>query len=192
MLTPAIMREILYKEVLLSCPLDTPQALPVIPHYLQKACDKQALIGWDQLIQGRLAHAWGKIITTYLHQKKCNAIEMTALTWGRKFVRLMYDLVLKIWHQRNEDGHFSTKRHDSKREQLIVNTEAMQSCNPDIQHQDRLFVFRPMKLLETYSLLNLQVWYRLERSVARVSGRTSSYPSVTLALFIVARKDYVQ
>ena len=116
--------------MLLSCPLDTPQALPVIPHYVQKACDEHALIGWDQLIQGRLAYAWGTIIATYLHQKKCNAIAMTALTWGRKFVRLMYDLVLKTWDQRNEEGHFSTKRHDSKltRAQLMA-----KQCNLPIR-----------------------------------------------------------
>lgn len=80
----------LFKKVLLSCSSDTPQSLPIIPHYQQKACDEQALIGWDQLIQGRLAYTWGTIIATYPHQQKYNAIEMTALTWGRKFVRLAY------------------------------------------------------------------------------------------------------
>ena len=37
----------------------------------------------------------------------------------------------------------------------------MQSSNSDIQHQDRVFVFRSMETLETYSLLNLQAWYRV-------------------------------
>ena len=92
---------------------------------------------------------------------------MTALTWGRKFVRLMYDLVLKIWHQRNADGHFSTQRHDSKltRERLMANIEALQLSNPDIQSQDRIFVFRSMETLETYTLLNLQAWYRMAKNI---------------------------
>ena len=92
---------------------------------------------------------------------------MTALTWGRKFVRLMYDLVLRIWHQHNADGHFSTQRHDSKltRERLMANIEALQLSNPDIQSQDRIFVFRSMETLETYTLLNLQAWYRMAKNI---------------------------
>jgi hypothetical protein len=125
------------------------------------------LIGWDQLVSGRLAYTWGNIIANHLYQNKCDEKIMTALTWGRKFVRLMYDLVLKIWAQRNADGHFSTKRQDSKltRERLMANIEAMQLSNPNIQHYDRIFVFRSMETLDTYTLLNLQAWYRMAKNI---------------------------
>jgi hypothetical protein len=147
--------------------LPKPQILPSIPHYLQKACDEQALIGRDQLISGRLAYTWGTTIATYLHQQKCDPTEMTALTWGRKFVGLMYDLVLKIWNQRNTDVHFSNMRHDSKltRDRLMANIEAMQNSNPDIQHQDRVYVYRSLETLETYSLLTLQAWNRMAKNI---------------------------
>ena len=176
--TPAIMGEILYKKVFASCSTDTPLPLPTIPPYLQKAYEEQALIGWDQLISGRLAYKWGNIIANHLYQTKCDEKVMTALTWGRKFVRLMYELVLKIWNQRNTDCHLSTNRHDSKltRERLMANIEAMQASNPDIQHYDRVFVFRSMETLESYSLSNLQAWHRMAKniivaSIKRTGGR---------------------
>ena len=128
--TPAIMGEILYKKVFATCLSDTPPQLPDIPYNLQKAFNEQSLIGWDQLICGQLAYTWVVIIANYFYKRKCKDIDITALTWCRKFVRLMYDLVLKTWDQRNEEGHFSTKRHDSKltRAQLMA-----KQCNLPIR-----------------------------------------------------------
>ena len=54
--TPAIMGEILYNKVFASCSTDTPLPMPIIPQYLQKACDEQTMIGWDQFISGRIAY----------------------------------------------------------------------------------------------------------------------------------------
>lgn len=92
---------------------------------------------------------------------------MTALTWGRKFVRLMFDLVLQIWDQRNGEGHSSTKQHDSKliRDRLMANITSMQASNPDILHHDQIFVYRPIETLESYSLSNLQAWYRMAKNI---------------------------
>lgn len=71
--TPAIMGEILYKKVSSLCSSAAPPPdMPVIPNYLQKACAEQTLIGWDQLICGRLAYTWGTIIANHLHKQKCD------------------------------------------------------------------------------------------------------------------------
>jgi hypothetical protein len=150
-----------------SCTYTTPPAIPNTFGLLKRACSEQTSIGWEHLLSGRLTHTWGTIIANHLHQQKTSDIDMTALTWGRKFVRLMFDLVLQLWSQRNDDGHFSSRIHDSKltRDRLMANIEAMQSSNPDIQHSDRVFIYKSIENLQTYSLSNLQAWYRMAKNI---------------------------
>jgi hypothetical protein len=165
--TPDLMGQILYNMIVSSCTYEPAPALPSPTGLLKRACSEQASIGWEHLLSGRLTHTWGTILANHFHQRNTSDIDITALTWGRKFVRLMFELVLQLWNQRNEDGHFSSRIHDSKltRDRLMANIEAMQSSNPDIQPHDHVFIYKSIDKLQTYSLSNLQAWYRMAKNI---------------------------
>jgi hypothetical protein len=168
--TPDLMGQILYNMAISSLTTTPPLPLPPsLPKLLQKACDDQQTIGWDQLLCGRLALIWGNLIANHLDATKIDAKEMTALTWGRKFVKLMFEITLKIWAQRNLDGHVVTSHNASQltRDRLLANIATLQQSHPDISPGEYIFVHRPLETLEAYSLTNLQAWYRMAKNIVK-------------------------
>ena len=104
--TPAIAGQILYDKVVSSCRHIAPTPMPdSLSPLLQSAYHDQEKIGWDQLLCGRLAYKWGTVIANHLYEHQVSPKEMSALIWGRKFTKLMFELILKLWDQRNKDGH---------------------------------------------------------------------------------------
>jgi hypothetical protein len=154
-----------------------PPLLPALPALIQSAYQAQTRIGWDQLLCGRLARQWGIIIANHLHANHIQEKEMTALTWGRKFSSLVFELVLNLWQLRNTDGHMSTRQQDSQltRDRLMDKILALQQSNPNISCQERAFIHRPVDTLQNYSLVNLQAWHKMALNIIQASRKRETH-----------------
>jgi hypothetical protein len=83
-----------------------------IPRKIQQAMNDQASIGWNQMVFGRLAYNWSYIIADHLVIQKVDNKEMTPLVWGRRITRMLFEVGLQHWKQRNTDGNLLTQHHD--------------------------------------------------------------------------------
>ena len=185
--TPDYMGKILYNVIESLCTSVIQLPLPgPLPSLVESACEEQQLIGWDQIMCGRLSRKWGTIIANHLYKHKVDPIVMSALMWGRKFVKLLFELTLQLWQQRNTDGHVVTSQNESPlaRDRLLATIESMQRSNPDISYGDRVFVHRPIETLQAYSLLNLQAWHQMAKNIiqnnVKSNGRRTKSQRVRL------------
>ena len=142
-----------------------------IPDNIQQAMHDQYAIGWKQLVFGRLAYRWSTVIADHLSLHNVDNKEMTLLIWGRRMTRMLFEVGLRQWKQRNADGHLLTQHQESNltRNRLFQRIEYFQSVQHDIPHQHRDFVYREMDVLTSYSNSNLRSWLKLAENLVRVS-----------------------
>lgn len=142
-----------------------------IPTIIQQAMHDQQAIGWKQLLFGRLAYKWSVVIADHLVLQQVDNKEMSALVWGRRINRMVFDVGLQHWKQRNTDGHLLTQHQESNltRNRLFQRIEYFQSMHHDIPHQHRDFVYREFDVLESYTNSNLRSWLKLAKNIVRVS-----------------------
>jgi hypothetical protein len=170
------MTEILYNMTLSECISQAPPPLPELPTEIQHAYNDQQQIGWNQLLCGRLAFRWGTIVATHLAHHKVSEKEMTALIWGRTFVKLCFQLVIDLWLCRNTIAHQPNDRNESclTRQRILAKIEALISSNPEVRTCDRHFIFQPMSTIETFSLCNLISWHRQAVSIVKTQKKYAS------------------
>jgi signal transduction histidine kinase len=104
---------------------------------------------------------------------------MSALVWGRRVTKEIFQLVLMIWKSRNDGAHGISRTMESPltRIRLMAQIVALQQSNPDVTYTERDFIYRSISDLETYSLCNLKAWYHQAVTVIKVSNnrtRTAS------------------
>ncbi len=68
------------------------------PGYLQRAYATQELIGWNQVLYGRIGVHWEEISKTSVDQSKT----ADTFTWTSKAIRLLWDFGLAVWETRNQ------------------------------------------------------------------------------------------
>lgn len=139
--TPPLIRSIFFNHVK---QLLTPDSVTIptnIPPDYQQAIRDQETIDWKQILYGRLAYRWSTIIANHLHRNRIDNREMSPLVWGRRLIRLLFDISLQLWQQRNIDGHLLTPQHESTltRIRLLQRIVFLQNSNPEIPHHHRDF-----------------------------------------------------
>jgi hypothetical protein len=77
---------------------------------LRQAISEQNLIGWDQILRGRLAHSWGTCYISWLaHVPSSRPIKKLSHTaWTTLIIKWAWDLVLSLWQHRNTLAHDAT------------------------------------------------------------------------------------
>lgn len=98
--TPTIVRRIIHNKIAAYCILTSPPEISIESLHvdIQVVCSRQqSQIGWEQLLNGRLAIGWRDIISNHLHHDKVADNEMNATTWGEMFIKHFFNLVLQSW-----------------------------------------------------------------------------------------------
>lgn len=166
---PFLVNEILYNYILSACTTKPLPILPTLPPAIQHAYNDQQQIGWQHLLRGRLAFRWGTLVANHLASKKVPEAEMTALIWGRKLVKLIFNYILDLWKSRNQVAHQTNDRNESKlsRQRILDKIATLQATTPSVRYCDRHFIYQPMEILEQYSLCSLTSWHRQAVSIIK-------------------------
>jgi hypothetical protein len=54
---------------------------------------------------------------------------------------------------------------------LIHQIETMQQSNPEVNHTERDFIYRPLQDLEKYTIYNLKAWHKQAMNIIRVTKK---------------------
>jgi hypothetical protein len=73
-----------------------------IRNHLRAAFQEQNSIKWTNLLKGRMSHRWQQFATAHVRSKK---LDLRAQEWGPKFITVLWDHSLRIWHLRNDAFH---------------------------------------------------------------------------------------
>jgi hypothetical protein len=76
-----------------------------IRNHLRAAFQEQNSIKWTNLLKGHMSHRWQQFATAYVRSKK---LDLRAQEWGPKFITVLWDHSLRIWHFRNDAFHGDT------------------------------------------------------------------------------------
>ncbi len=74
-----------------------------VPSGLEDVAHAQALIGWNQILKGRLATQWQQRRTAYLGDRATS--KDNGITWSTTIVDTIFKQWWKLWELRNEDRH---------------------------------------------------------------------------------------
>jgi hypothetical protein len=151
---------------------------------LTTAYKVQGDIGWGQVMRGRLAVHWSKLIQHHLdsmnqpnnpYNKKSWAEKMTAERWGTKLVSIIYDSVLRLWDQRNIDEHGSTEKCQTAttKKKLLREVRQIQDQGA-VLHNDRDWLSVPDNYFDRLSVLSIKAWIRTARIFININRDTAT------------------
>ena len=175
--TPPLVRQILVHHIFAETSSSTRDPLPTLPKDIQAAYDDQLQIGWHHLPQGRLALKWGNIIASHLSSQRVPEKEMSAIVWGRRVNKEIFQLVMSLWRSRNNECHGLNKESPLTRSRLMAQITTLQKSQPDVSYTDRDFIHRPISDFDPYSLCNLKAWYKQATTIVKVSSNPTRIKS---------------
>jgi hypothetical protein len=119
---------------------------------IREIIEAQEKIGWNQMLQGRIAHQWIE------KQKEAMATptkRKNSMTWATEMISTIFEYWLKLWKMRNEDKHGrdAVTRREAERQQAIRELEQMYEGNENTQ--ETWIIQRPMEALKgksTYTI----------------------------------------
>ena len=70
---------------------------------LEAAFDKQAELGWNQLLRGRIAKSWTRLMATFYRLNHPKDKYLNATRWSQQLVKALWDLFEGQWLARNAE-----------------------------------------------------------------------------------------
>jgi hypothetical protein len=142
----------------------------------------QGEIGWGQVMRGRIAVHWSKLIEYHIdsmnksdnpYNKKSSVDKMTAERWGTKLVSILYDFVLRLWDQRNIDEHGDTIKSQTAttKKKLLREVRQLQEQGA-VLHNDRDWLYVPDNYFDRLSVLSIKAWIRNTRILMNIYRET--------------------
>ena len=135
--------------------------------YLKKAYTAQQVIGWDQLVRGRLSLCWGDLVA-YSYIKPGETafrnikLKSPAEVWGTKLVVIIWTYVLKLWNARNTSLQklYASQGQTREHARLLLEATNETTNMNDLLHQDRTWVQRTPDELQTMTSTSLEFWIK--------------------------------
>ena len=114
-----------------------PLSLPSAHH--DEVEDRQTLLGWDQVIQGRLSKSWAIVQNEYLTKTNRKSIINNGESWTRAIIAHIWDWFITYWRLRNEITHGQTKSIQAMRirERTIRELKALYNLKDQVLAVDR-------------------------------------------------------
>jgi hypothetical protein len=136
----------------------------------------QKELGWEQIVQGRLAKQWSRIQDDYLdqhnHRLKLDRKFHSGEIWTRKLITLLWSTVRACWDHRNSSRHGNTKEenhHAIWRSRLLVSIRALYNEAPHMLAADRDTLALPLENCTKKSPAGLELWLRRTCTIAKLS-----------------------
>ena len=121
------------------------------------------MIGWDQLVRGRLSLCWGDLVAySYIKPGETASRNIKhkgpAEVWGAKLVVIIWTYVLKLWDARNTTLQKLYVSQGQTREHARLLLEATNETTNmnDLSQQDRTWIQRTPHELQTMTRISLE------------------------------------
>ena len=124
------------------------------------------MIGWDQLVRGRLSLCWGDLVAySYIKPGETafrNINKSRAEVWGAKLVVIIWTYFLKLWDARNTTLQKIYANQGQTREHARLLLEATNETTNmnDLSQQDRTWIQRTPHELQTMTRISLEFWIK--------------------------------
>ena len=108
------------------------------PPQYQKLIQEQSLIGWGQFFQGRITLEWSRL--QQLHLSPLPPIKgHDGAHWSKTILTTVFNQWNTLWDARNADRHGrdSATRAKAKKDQAIIQLEALYTLRHKVLHRDR-------------------------------------------------------
>ena len=130
----------------------------------------QSLIGWDQIIKGRLSTEWATIQQSHLSSLS------EARTWQRKLIRTIYNLWYDLWSKRNASrhGHDQRERNLRTREYHLRQAEILYNVSELLPDSFNYIFRRPWEDFQTLPTNGIRTWLNLHSDHIRTTLREST------------------
>jgi hypothetical protein len=138
----------------------------------------QHALGWDQLVQGRLAQHWSLLQEDYLdqnqHHLKFDRRFHSVDIWTRKLIALQWTTVRACWDHHNSDSHGTNKEenHAIRRGRLLVSIRALYTEAPQMLATDRDTLALPVEDRLKKSPAGRELWLLRTRNIVKLSKQT--------------------
>ena len=145
---------------------------------LRQAYDDQALIGWHNLLRGRLASSWLKTHDIYLQSRQLHP-RYASTRLAPYLVLHLWDLSRSYWKKRNEDIHGATRQESQKtqQERLFAKIREAYSTQEDFTATDREILFTTsLDQRLKMSLASLVHWYALYQACLNAPPEPTDTP----------------
>jgi hypothetical protein len=141
----------------------------------------QHAIGWEQLLQGRLAQHWSRLQEDYLeqnqHHLKLDRRFHSGDIWSRKRIALLWTTVRACWDHCNSDRHGTNKEENRaiRRGRLLVSIRALYTEAPHTMFlaTDRDTLALPIEDTLKKSPTGLELWLLHTRNMVKLSKQTA-------------------
>jgi hypothetical protein len=123
---------------------------------LEAVKEAQKRIGWNQLLQGRMAKEWIVIQREAMGDKATK--RKNAVTWATDIISTTFEQWLNLWKLRNEDRHGKDNktRKEAERRQAIRELEQMYEDNEDVNTGEEWILHRPLEVQRTKSTYTIR------------------------------------
>ena len=111
------------------------QIVPNASLFLRQAYEEQTMIGWNQIIRGRLAKSWELLLSQEIETRnqrrgpKKQKQFQSAEIWGRKFIVVLWKHVISTWEVRNSTIQSIHTATGSTREHHLLIQAAEHECD---------------------------------------------------------------
>jgi hypothetical protein len=143
-----------------------PNIKTIVPNasiQLKKTYREQTLIGWDQIVKGRIATSWSQFINHKLDQNdEDNSQYTTSETWGVKIIVHLWKHILQLWHARNKTEHGETAKEktDIRKEKLSKEVEKIKRKGQVLNDEDKKYIAIPTDEILKTTVSQMIAWIR--------------------------------
>ena len=130
---------------------------------VRQAALDQDIIGWDNLLLGRLASSWSVAQQQYHDRLSSNPNEVHGINWLGRFISKLYDTVHDVWMYRNGIVHecVEEKLNQQELRKLHEEIDRLYALGPAaVRHNHRGFFEEGIEFTKWKSVRQKKYWIR--------------------------------
>jgi hypothetical protein len=158
---------------------DRPSWTPDMKHIstdLMEAIGEQNMIGWQHLYCGRISQKIIKFMDQHFQQLPVNHLKYTGERWARQLIKTIWDTMLQLWKERNEQINQVDKKTQADMQRQILEkriTRCFEYSKNLTATERRRWFSEPRTELMKSDPRHLEAWVRTVEQIIRITKRES-------------------
>jgi hypothetical protein len=138
---------------------------------------QQNKIGWSQLYRGRVARGMIQFMEGHYRQLQIDTKRYTGEKWGKMLLKNIWNMVLKLWENRNEIVHGVSDDHRTEQERLHHRVHKYYDMKGmlDVTDREKIF-YKDLEIMLQEDTRYIKAWLKLAQRALAVAKKEQAKP----------------